>query len=204
MNRSRFTPHHHIPALQPPFWEKIEASKWTDRRDVLQELGKLASNPKLVPGDYGALLGALKKVVTKDSNVVCVAEALNVIACLARGLRGSFGSAARAFLSYILEKLKDKNMGVIKACQDSLTAVHTFCLQLHEVVETVVPAVQDKNPKTRLETLRWLGDCARREPKSSLQKANQGLLPVIVKAVMDADAGVRELAAVRCSLALDG
>ena len=50
-----------------------------DRRGALQALKTAAGAPKLQPGDFGELLSELKKILTKDSNVVCVTE---TVACL--------------------------------------------------------------------------------------------------------------------------
>lgn len=39
-----------------------ENKKWQIRKEALEALEKLASNPKLEGGQYGELVGALKKV----------------------------------------------------------------------------------------------------------------------------------------------
>lgn len=44
------------------FYEKIEAKKWQDRKDVLDIVENLVKNQKLENGDYGDLVRALKKV----------------------------------------------------------------------------------------------------------------------------------------------
>ena len=65
--------------LDKAFWEWMGAAKWTERRDALQRLKAITSSPKLAPGDFADLLRELKKIVSKDSNVVCVGES---IACI--------------------------------------------------------------------------------------------------------------------------
>lgn len=47
------------------FYEKIEAKKWQERKEVLQTLETLVKTPKLENGDYGDLVRALKKVYVK-------------------------------------------------------------------------------------------------------------------------------------------
>ena len=59
----------------PKFWDGIVSKKWQERLYALQTLTKLASAPKLSSGDYGDVSKALKQVITKDSNVACIAEA---------------------------------------------------------------------------------------------------------------------------------
>ncbi len=53
----------------------------------------LASQPRLAPGDYGEVLRELKKVILKESNVVCVGEAITCVGAMAKSLRGSFSVA---------------------------------------------------------------------------------------------------------------
>lgn len=48
--------------LPKDFYENIEAKKWQDRKDVLQNLENLLNTPKVENGDYGDLVRALKKV----------------------------------------------------------------------------------------------------------------------------------------------
>lgn len=43
-----------------------------------------AAAPHLANGDYGEVLRRLKIVITKDSNVVCVAEAIACVGALAK------------------------------------------------------------------------------------------------------------------------
>ena len=62
----------------------------------------------------------LKKILTKDSNIVCVAEAAAVMGLLAKGLRSSYSGTARALCPSLLDKLKDKN---ILACQNLAEAL---------------------------------------------------------------------------------
>jgi cytoskeleton-associated protein 5 len=67
----------------------------------------LVSNPKLEYGDFGELVGALKKVITKDTNVVLVALAGKCLALLAKGLGKKFQPYAVVCISGILEKFKE-------------------------------------------------------------------------------------------------
>lgn len=54
------------------FYEKIEAKKWQERKEVLENLENLVKTPKLENGDYGDLVRALKKVcINKEKNIDC-------------------------------------------------------------------------------------------------------------------------------------
>lgn len=48
--------------LPKDFYEKLEAKKWQERKEVLENLENLTKTPKLENGDYGDLIRALKKV----------------------------------------------------------------------------------------------------------------------------------------------
>lgn len=75
------------------FYDKLEEKKWTLRKESLEVLEKLLTdNPKVENGDYGVLVNALKKVITKDSNVVLVAMAGKCLAMLAKGLGKRFSN----------------------------------------------------------------------------------------------------------------
>ena len=52
-------------------WNIQENKKWQIRKEALEALEKLVSNPKLEGGQYGEMLGALKKVCTKASHYRC-------------------------------------------------------------------------------------------------------------------------------------
>lgn len=75
------------------FYDKLDEKKWSIRKESLEMLEKLLTeNVKLENGDYSALVNALKKVVTKDTNVVLVAIAGKCLAMLAKGLGKRFGA----------------------------------------------------------------------------------------------------------------
>lgn len=168
----------------------------------------LHSVTQIAPGDFGDVLRELKKVIVKDSNVVCVAEAVACLGRLAKGLRRDFAPSARAFCSVLLDKYKDKNSNICTQCDEALghfirccphlrlsltpccTALFDsharrgnasarcrlpsrqwlegtdsqrahpplprYCIVLVDVVEDVVAALDHKNPKVKLCTLRLL------------------------------------------------
>lgn len=74
----------------------------------------------------------------------------------ATGLRQDFASTARAWTPVLLEKLKEKNTAL---CNNAVAAVKTFfkhCVSLVDVAEDLTAAVDHKNPKLKLETLKLL------------------------------------------------
>lgn len=51
--------------LPKDFYEKIEAKKWQERKEVLEIIENLVKTPKLENGDYGDLVRSVKKVWIK-------------------------------------------------------------------------------------------------------------------------------------------
>lgn len=48
--------------------------------------------------DYGDLNRELRKIIVKDSNVMCVAEAIACTGALAQGLRSAFSGTAKGLI----------------------------------------------------------------------------------------------------------
>lgn len=48
--------------------------------------------------DYGDVNREVRKIITKDSNVQCVAEAILCTAALANGLRSAYSSTAKSLV----------------------------------------------------------------------------------------------------------
>ena len=181
-------------SLGKDFWKELTDAKWTIRKGALQHLKGLASQPRLATGDYGDVLRELRKIVTKDSNVVCQAETVACYAALARGLRKDFATPARQLASVLLDKLKEKNAGVTSACRDALDVMHRYCFSLADVAEDVVGALEHKNPKVRLDTLQLLVGMVRREAREAVGRLLATLGPPLVKNAMEASPDLRDAA----------
>lgn len=80
--------------LPKDFYDKLESKKWQERKESMDALDALLQHKKFEAGDYGDLVRALKKVLTKDSNVVLVALSGKAIALLAIGLGKKFNTYA--------------------------------------------------------------------------------------------------------------
>lgn len=78
------------------------------------------------------------QIITKDSNVQCIAEAANCLGALASGLRQDFSGPAKSFCPVLLEKLKEKNPVVGRAVPEALASLHKHCFMLQDVVDDVV------------------------------------------------------------------
>ena len=74
----------------------------------------------------------------------------------ANGLRQDFASTARAWTPLLLEKLKEKNTAICNNSTAALRAFFRHCVSMSDVAEDLTSAVEHKNPKLKLETLKLL------------------------------------------------
>ncbi|KAH9747548.1 protein MOR1 [Citrus sinensis] len=122
------------PLEKSGFWEGVKATKWSERKDAVAELTKLASTKRIAPGDFTELI--------TDVNIAVAVEAIQAIGNLARGLRTHFSGSSRFLLPVLLEKLKEKKPTVAESLTQTLQAMHKAgCLNLVDVVEGSKAAV---------------------------------------------------------------
>jgi cytoskeleton-associated protein 5 len=178
----------------PKFWDGVVSKKWQERQYALQTLTRLASAPKLASADYGNVSKALKQVITKDSNVACIAEAARAAAALARGARKDWTREARALLPGMLDKLKDKTAAVIEALQSALAEYIKYCFELVDVVDDVCVALKHKVPKVQIETLKWLASSFEQISRAELTALHKAILPPIVKCTSASNGDARNAA----------
>ncbi|PNH12606.1 Protein MOR1 [Tetrabaena socialis] len=176
------------------FWDKLEEKKWTERRDALLLLKSLADTPRIASGDYGDVIRELRKLVSKDSNVVVVAEAINCCGLLAKGLRKEFASAARNMAGQLLEKLKEKNSNVGNAVTGTLTFMHKYCWSLLDVQEDLTEAMGHANPKVKEDTYKWLAVAVSQEGKANMKQLVAPLMGIAAKGAEEALPALREAA----------
>ncbi|XP_074041153.1 protein mini spindles-like isoform X1 [Leptinotarsa decemlineata] len=181
--------------LPKDFHEKIEAKKWQERKEVLEVLENLVKVPKLENGDYGDTVRALKKVIQKDSNVVCVALAGRCIAGLASGLKKKFQTYAGFCIPVILEKFKEKKQNVVTALRDAIDAVY-LTTNFEAILEDVTEALNNKNPSVKTETCSFLARAfCRTLPTAVNKKLLKAICTPLIKTINESDPAVRESAA---------
>ncbi|CAG0884793.1 unnamed protein product [Darwinula stevensoni] len=181
--------------LPKDFYEKCEEPKWKDRKEALDGLQPLVSNPKLAVGDYGELVKQLKKMVQKDSNVVVVAQATQCLTGLANGLKKKFYPYAASCIPVFLEKFKEKKQNVVTALREAIDAV-SQTTSMEALQEDVLAALENKNPAVKAETSAFLArSFAICSPAVLTKKLLKGYCASLLKALNDSDATVRENAA---------
>ncbi|KAM7363198.1 msps cytoskeleton-associated protein 5 isoform 2-T4 [Cochliomyia hominivorax] len=178
------------------FYEKLEEKKWTLRKESLEALEKLLTeNPKLESGDYGPVVTALKKIITKDTNVVLVAMAGKCLAMLAKGLGKRFSPYAMACVPSLLEKFKEKKANVVSALREAIDAIYPST-NLEAMQEQIVESLGNKNPSVKSETASFLARAfARTQPASINKKLLKLLLTTLIKTLNEPDPTVRDCSA---------
>ncbi|XP_062581374.1 cytoskeleton-associated protein 5-A-like [Saccostrea cucullata] len=182
-----------ILALLPKdFYDKIESKKWQERKEALEALEKLTSNPKLEGGDYGQLVRALLKVISKDTNVMLVALGGKCLAGIANGLRKKFTPYGVNTVQCVLEKFKEKKQMVVVALRECIDAAFPS-ITLDAVQEDIVAALDNKNPSIKAETASFLARCFAKSTMSTLPKKLLKLFCTsLMKTVSDTAPDVRE------------
>ncbi|XP_071537701.1 cytoskeleton-associated protein 5 isoform X2 [Panulirus ornatus] len=141
--------------LPKDFYEKVEAKKWQERKEAVELLHPLTQNPRLEQGDYHDLMKALRKIISKDTNVMIVAQAGLCVAGLAKGLKKKFTPFALSFTETILEKFREKKISVVTAMREAIDAVYQTT-NIEAIQETVSSALANKNPQVKAETAAFL------------------------------------------------
>uniref|UniRef100_A0A182QHS5 TOG domain-containing protein n=1 Tax=Anopheles farauti TaxID=69004 RepID=A0A182QHS5_9DIPT len=181
--------------LPKDFYDKLEAKKWQERKESLEALETLLQNPKLQPGDYGDVVRALKKTITKDTNVVLVALGGKCLAMLAKGLGKKFNTYAGACVPAILEKFKEKKSNVVTALRDAIDAIYPST-SMEAILEDVLEALGNKNPSVKTETASFLArSFTKTLPTALSKKILKPLIAALLKTLNESDPGVRDASA---------
>ncbi|KAL8467970.1 hypothetical protein ACS0TY_031278 [Phlomoides rotata] len=182
------------PLEKSGFWEGVKATKWSERKDAVAELTKLASTKRIAPGDFSEVCRTLKKLIT-DVNIAVAVEAIQALGNLARGLRTHFSASSRFLLPVLLEKLKEKKPTSTEALSQTLQAMHkSGCLNLTDIVEDIKTAVKNKVPLVRSLTLNWVTFCIETSNKATILKVHKEYVPICMECLNDGTPDVRDAA----------
>ncbi|XP_063384841.1 protein mini spindles [Cydia fagiglandana] len=182
--------------LPKDFYDKLEATKWQERKEALDALDNiLKTAPRLEPGDYADLVRALKKVISKDSNVMLVALGGRLLAAVASGLRNKFQPYATACVQAILEKFKEKKTNVVTALREAIDAIYP-ATNLEAIMEDMLAAFDNKNPSIKAESAVFLARALTvTQPAAFNKKLVKAYVGGLLKLMESADPAVREAAA---------
>ncbi|CAM6101171.1 unnamed protein product [Calypogeia fissa] len=176
------------------FWEGVKASKWSERRDAVAELTRLASAKRLATGDYVEVSRLLKKLIT-DVNLAVAVEAVQAAGNLARGLRKDYSSGSRGLLPLLLERFKERKPVMADAVMQTLVTMHgSGCFTLGDIVEEVRVASKSKVPSVRSQCLIWVGQCTDNSNKAIITKQYKDYVPILMESLNDGTPEVRDAA----------
>ncbi|KAI4763441.1 ARM repeat-containing protein [Aureobasidium sp. EXF-3400] len=139
------------------FSERLNSSKWKDRKEALEELFTAANQPAIQEGPFDDVMRGLAKSM-KDANVACVIAAANCVEVLAKGLKKSFSRYRSTIMSPMLERLKEKKQTVTDALAAACDAV-VSATGLTDNLEEMLEAFKHKTPQVKLESARVLVRC---------------------------------------------
>lgn len=182
--------------LPKDFYEKLEAKKWQERKEALDALEALLKTaPRLEPGDYADLVRALKKVISKDANVMLVALGGRLLGMVASGLRNKFSPYATACIQAILEKFKEKKTNVVAALREAIDAIYPSA-NLEAIMEDMLAAFENKNPSIKAESSLFLARAlCHTQPAAFNKKLIKAYVAGLLKLIESADPAVRDAAA---------
>ncbi|KAH1230346.1 Protein MOR1 [Glycine max] len=177
------------PLEKSGFWDGVKATKWSERKEAVAELTKLASTKRISPGDFSEVCRTLKKLIT-DVNIAVAVEAVQAIGNLARGLRTHFSASSRFLLPVLLEKLKEKKPALAEALMQTLQAMHKAgCISLIDITAT-----KNKVPLVRSLTLTWVTFCIETSNKVVITKVHKDYVPICMECLNDGTPEVRDAA----------
>ncbi|KAJ1496182.1 hypothetical protein T484DRAFT_1874532 [Baffinella frigidus] len=132
----------------------LKAGKWQDKKDLLDKLVSATDVPVIKPADFSELIKALR-LLLGDSMVLLVASAIKVLGALGAGLGSGFRQEACSLGTVLLDKLKDKNRGVVDATHRTLDLFLLHSCSLDDLSDPLSNALgKASTPKVRMEALR--------------------------------------------------
>ncbi|CAD6186294.1 unnamed protein product [Caenorhabditis auriculariae] len=187
-------PFHLLGKMPADFETNIESKKWTERRDALQALHDLLkANVKLdAKGNYGELVGVLRKVLEKDANINVAALAANCLKGIADGLRLKFQPHAAAVIPVIFDKFKEKKpllRDPLIACIDAMAAT----TNLEAMGEDILAALAKPNPNIKIQADLFLYRAFKLLNSQTMPKKTlKSIVPLLIKHSGDSDPEVRD------------
>jgi len=182
------------PAAAPDFSKFGEAwcenllttKKWSDKRDLLEDLLKFINSENVKPDNFGELGNMLKKILS-DSNIVVVNLALKCIGNLSNVLKSGYAPFAKSSIHAIIQKFKDKKTQ--NEAQKCIESIINCFNNIDDILDDIKEGLNDKSPLVKLYICGWI-------EKAVLPKLNVGLassiLSILIKLTDDASNEVRD------------
>ncbi|KAI9145343.1 armadillo-type protein [Paraphysoderma sedebokerense] len=175
------------------FYNDLGSTKWKERKEALESVLNLAKVPRLKDDRYHELVGALAKRIN-DTNILVATTAVQIVECLAKGLRQDFSQYRSHVVSVLLEKLKEKKQTVVDTVRAALDAVYTST-NLSVNLEDITAAANHKNPQIKAESVRWLTRCLTKARSVPTKGEIKNICDLLLKTYEDSTIDVRDSSA---------
>lgn len=147
-----------IARLPNSFFTDIEAKKWSDRRDALQELLDLCSthkklDPKMAVGD---VVPCLKRILEKDANINVAALSAKCLSAFAYGLRQKFSPFVPGIAGVIFEKFKEKKPILRDPLVELIDNIVAYSCSVETMQEDICTALEKSNPNIKAQVSLFL------------------------------------------------
>jgi len=144
-----------MPKVPKDLFDRLNSSKWKDRKDALDELQTASNCQAIEDGPFDDIIRALAKSILKDANIAVVTVAANCVELLARGLRKNFMKYRSTIIGPIMERLKERKQTVTDALGAALDSI-CAATSLMDCLEETLEFLKHKNPLVKLESTRFL------------------------------------------------
>jgi len=200
--------------LPNDWYDGIKSAERVERKGKLEALiALLQKHPKLQnSAAIPELISALKVVITRDTIINCVVDAVRCLGLLASGLRAEFSQYVKPLVPIVLAQLKEKKPLMNKPVNETLDAFFTSkSIDFASLIPFILECTKDKIPHVRAQTLSYASRCAvnskplpelKAESKSSkasaalaeVENAYKTFFESILPCLDDADSEVRQKA----------
>ena len=129
----------------------LAQQKWSDKKQMLEDLAKAASVPKLAPTGHYHINTMLKRLLN-DNNVNVMLTAIRIYGLLAKGLRKHFAPTAKSIAPFILQKFREKKTQVVEETYKTFDMLF-YSISLDDIVDDLKEALTDKNAFAKVNIL---------------------------------------------------
>ncbi|EPX70903.1 TOG Alp14 [Schizosaccharomyces octosporus yFS286] len=169
-----------IPKIDSNLETVMSSTKWKERKEALDALVPVLSQPKIKDDDFFSLVALLSKSIIKDANIMVVMNAANCITALAKGLRLNYSKYAITSVQALLERSKEKKQNVVETLSSAMDAV-CDTIPFDDVSEPICAFSNNKNPQIKIACFNLLTRCFRKvlhhPSKSSIELCSKSCVP---------------------------
>lgn len=189
-----FAPEKDVISQFGPEWQDATAAikKWDEKVAKLQEIIKACTNVKIKNANTDGLAAFLKKECS-NTNVNIASAAIDAATAIATGMGKNFKESAKALVTPIFLKFKEKKINVQTAVPKFGEAI-LKCTNLEELLDEVKPLITNIAPGVKTGVLKFIEQAVQVTYIDVLKKIADEYLQAVAKTMEDKDGGVRDQA----------